>query len=937
MDNLSQSSGGQFRPNIPAQPGQTFISSSAPQFQSAGQNISSSNVGIPAGQVQPHQYPQSVPQFVPRPSHRGYITPLSQGIQMPYVPTRSLTSVPPQSQQNVSAPNNQMHGLGSHGLFISSPYTPMSQMHVPVGVGNSEPLMSSVSQATNPVSQIEQANQHSSVSTVKLAANVPVFNHPSDWQEHASADGKRYYYNKKTKQSSWEKPLELMTPLERADASTVWKEFTSPYGRKYYYNKVTKESKWTMPEELKLAREQAQKESVQGTQTDMAVTTSQPTPTVGLFHAETPAISTISSSISPTVSGVALSPVPAALFVSGPPAVVHVNASSMTAFESLASQDVKNPVDGTSTEDIEEARKRMAVAGKVNETVLEEKYADDEPLVFANKLEAKSAFKALLESVNVQSDWTWEQAMREIINDKRYRALKTLGERKQAFHEYLGHRKKLDAEERRIRQKKAREEFIKMLDESKELTSSTRWSKAVSMFENDERFKAVERSRYREDLFETCIVELEKKEKERAAEEHKKNITEYREFLESCDYIKVSSKWRKVQDRLEVDDRCLYLEKLDRLLIFQDYIRELEKEEEEQKKIQKGRLRRIERKNRDEFRQLMEEHITAGVLTAKTFWRDYCLKVKELPQYQAVASNISGSTPKDLFEDVLKELKTKYHKEKAQIKDVMKAAKVTITSSWTFDDLKAVIEEGAPLALSDINFKLVYEDLLERAKAKEEKEAKRRQRLADDFSRLLQLFKEISASSNWEDSKQLFEESEDYRLIGEETFAKEVFEEYVVHLQEKAKEKERKGEEEKAKKEKECEEKEKERKEKEREREKEKGRVKKDETDSENIDANETRVYREKKREKNKDRKRRKRHHSATDDGGSNKDEREESKKSCKRGSDRKKSRKHAYSPESDSESRHRRHKREHRDGSCRNDGHDELEEGELGEDGEIQ
>ena len=37
--------------------------------------------------------------------------------------------------------------------------------------------------------------------------------------------------------------------------------------------------------------------------------------------------------------------------------------------------------------------------------------------------------------------------------------------------------------------------------------------------------------------------------------------------------------------------------------------------------------------------------------------------------------------------------------------------------------------------------KLVYQDLLERAKAKEQKEAKRRQRLADDFSRLLQLFK----------------------------------------------------------------------------------------------------------------------------------------------------------------------------------------------------
>jgi hypothetical protein len=37
------------------------------------------------------------------------------------------------------------------------------------------------------------------------------------------------------------------------------------------------------------------------------------------------------------------------------------------------------------------------------------------------------------------------------------------------------------------------------------------FSKAVSMFENDERFKAVERTRDREDLFESYMVELERK------------------------------------------------------------------------------------------------------------------------------------------------------------------------------------------------------------------------------------------------------------------------------------------------------------------------------------------------------------------------------------------------------------------------------------------
>lgn len=41
----------------------------------------------------------------------------------------------------------------------------------------------------------------------------------------------------------------------------------------------------------------------------------------------------------------------------------------------------------------------------------------------------------------------------------------------------------------------------------------------------------------------------------------------------------------------------------------------------------KEQLKRAERKNRDELRKLMEVHADGGVLTAKTHWRDYCLKV----------------------------------------------------------------------------------------------------------------------------------------------------------------------------------------------------------------------------------------------------------------------------------------------------------------------
>ena len=39
----------------------------------------------------------------------------------------------------------------------------------------------------------------------------------------------------------------------QAPAVPAWKEFTAPDGRKYYYNKGTKESKWTLPDEMKAA------------------------------------------------------------------------------------------------------------------------------------------------------------------------------------------------------------------------------------------------------------------------------------------------------------------------------------------------------------------------------------------------------------------------------------------------------------------------------------------------------------------------------------------------------------------------------------------------------------------------------------------------------------------------------------------------------------
>ncbi|KAL2612236.1 hypothetical protein R1flu_023928 [Riccia fluitans] len=143
---------------------------------------------------------------------------------------------------------------------------------------------------------------------------------------------------------------------------------------------------------------------------------------------------------------------------------------------------------------------------------------------------------------------------------------------KESSSRYLAQRKKLESEEKRLKQKKAREDFLSMLEESKDLTSSMRSSKALTLFENDPRFQAVDKDGEREELYEDYLVDLERKEREKAREERKKNLAEYRAFLESCDFIKANTQWRKGQDKLEDDERCSRLDKIDRLELFQGHL-----------------------------------------------------------------------------------------------------------------------------------------------------------------------------------------------------------------------------------------------------------------------------------------------------------------------------------------------------------------------------
>ncbi|XP_015166260.1 pre-mRNA-processing protein 40A-like isoform X4 [Solanum tuberosum] len=972
----------QFQPMLPPQQAQPYVSGSSQHFQPLGH----ANVVMP-----------------PQPSQIQFPQPMQQVAGRPVVGGHSMSQGPPNPhdfQRNPPMSNNHMPGSGGPSFPLSSSYNQVNadssssqyqtQIHdhrFPSGV---QPWMPTSNHNVNSATTMQNTGELAAPLVLPEANNRvdSAETTPSDWIEHTSRNGKKYYYNRRTRISSWEKPLELMTEMERADASTDWREFTSPAGRKYYYNKVTRKSKWKMPDEVKLAREKDTISHASDFGSISSIKTSSPgadgsfvsaqgamtSPIAVSPVANLPAIvasesSSLSGKVSsPTIDAVEMqnSSEPASPAVANSEkigiAVTLGNSVTIPVSETTSAQDAVACGNGVSPENREEVKQDAAITGIGSATPSEEKTVELGPLVYESKVEAKNAFKTLLESANIGSDCTWDQAMRAIINDRRYGALKSLGERKQAFNEYLSQRKKLEAEERRVKQKKAREDFRIMLEDCKELSPSSRWSKAISIFELDERFKAVERAKDREDLFEDYKEELEKKERARALEEQKRNRVEYLEFLKSCDFIKASSQWRKVQDRLEADERCPRLEKIDRLEIFQEYIRDLEREEEEQRKLRMEELRKAERKNRDEFRKLMEEHVAVGMLNAKTIWRDYCIKIKDIAAYLAVSSNTSGSSAKDLFADVVDELDKQYLDDKSRIRDAVRMTENGLTSTWTLDDFKdAIAKDISSPPISDTNLKLVFEELLERAREREEKEAKKRKRLADEFYELLHASKEITASSKWEDCKSLFGD----RIMGDESLLLEIFDKFVNELKEKAKEKDRKRQEDKARKEKERKDREKKKEKHRRDKHrgdksrKERERSKKDSTDSDKeikrsgsdrdkrdsdkeirrsgSDRDKKDSDKEIKRSgSDRDKKHRKRHRRSSDDDENEKDH---SRSSYRRDSDYKKLKQmdqHSRSLEANSEGQHKKRKRDHRSDSHRDGDYEDHKDWEFGEDEEV-
>jgi pre-mRNA-processing factor 40 len=273
--------------------------------------------------------------------------------------------------------------------------------------------------------------------------------------------------------------------------------------------------------------------------------------------------------------------------------------------------------------------------------------------------EAENAFMKMLKRHNVQADWSWEQTMRVTIKDPQYRALKDPRDRKAAFEKYAAELRMQEKDRAKERFAKLRTDFNTMLKSHPEIKHYSRWKTIRPIIEGETIFRSTNDENERRQLFEEYILELKKEHVEQEAARRRAALDELVNIMNSLN-LEPYTRWSEAQaiiqsnDKIQSDDKFKTLSKSDILTAFENHIKSLERAFNDARQQQKAAKARRERHARENFIELLKELKAQGKVKAGSKWMNIYPLIHEDPRYLAMLGN-SGSTPLDLFWDMVEE------------------------------------------------------------------------------------------------------------------------------------------------------------------------------------------------------------------------------------------------------------------------------------------
>lgn len=268
--------------------------------------------------------------------------------------------------------------------------------------------------------------------------------------------------------------------------------------------------------------------------------------------------------------------------------------------------------------------------------------------------------------------------MRATIKDPQYRALKDPKDRKAAFEKHAIEVRQQEKERAKERLAKLRTDFGNMLRTHPEIKHYSRWKTIRPIVERETVFRSTDNEEERKQLFEEYIVELKKQHVEQESGRRKQAMSDLAVLLKALD-LEPYTRWSQAQEllsnneRMQTDENLKSLSKSDVLTTFENHIKNLERTFNDARQQQKASKAKRERQNRDKYIQLLQEKRSEGLIKAGTKWSSLLSAIEDDPRYVGMLGQ-SGSTPLDLFWDVIEEEERALRGRRNDVYDVLEVS-----------------------------------------------------------------------------------------------------------------------------------------------------------------------------------------------------------------------------------------------------------------------
>lgn len=518
--------------------------------------------------------------------------------------------------------------------------------------------------------------------------------HP-DWKVYHTPEGTPYYVNNKTGETVW------TLPEPQDDSRRLWKEFKTPEGQTYFFNTVHKYSAWERPADFdKLIGEG-----------DVAAA---------------PAAMPQGSFPSPSAAAQSSQSVPSSPVLSA----AAIKAKAKSDEERRAKE-----------QEVERNAPRTGPVRTVEETAGAAAPAKPSEPAFSSEQEAEAAFRQLLTEKGVQTDDKWNQVLPKIVFDSRYKALKTIDDRKRVLVEWQRETEKLNENLRAERMVKAREEFVVMLEEYKEITGGSHFRDVERICGADPRFKALDSEHERQDFVYDFVDKLVKQEREFRRENRQKNLKAFADLLDeltTAGKVAPSTQFRDLVESVKDEPRFTALDQGDRVRVFEDHMVRVLREERERVEKEKEAKRQAERLHRDAFRTLLREKSLAGLITTKSEWQDVAEDLQTDPRCEALCQSAGRGAAEQLLDDFCSDLEEDIRDEKRKFKAIVKDHDITTRSKDSIDDMLEKLQRIPEFSQIDSKYaRLLCGEQLEKQKRKRVEKERKKAENKEDFLRIL--------------------------------------------------------------------------------------------------------------------------------------------------------------------------------------------------------